>query len=43
MKILRKELRGAKAAAELPALKIKLVEMSGKHEQALSKIKVSLV
>lgn len=39
MKILRQELRGAKAAAELPALKIKLVKISGKHEQALARIK----
>ncbi|KAH8307186.1 hypothetical protein KR044_006909 [Drosophila immigrans] len=39
-KMLRQELRAAKAAAEMPALKIKLVKMSGKHEQALARIKL---
>ncbi|KAH8369986.1 hypothetical protein KR093_001770 [Drosophila rubida] len=38
-KMLRQELRVAKAAAEMPALKMKLVKMSGKHEQALARIK----
>ncbi|KAL7723616.1 hypothetical protein ACLKA6_015990 [Drosophila palustris] len=38
-KTLRQELRAAKAAAELPALKTKLVKISGKHEQALARIK----
>ncbi|KAH8405375.1 hypothetical protein KR222_008632 [Zaprionus bogoriensis] len=38
-KLLRQELRAGKAAAELPALKMKLVKLSGKHESALARIK----
>ncbi|XP_034480700.1 interaptin [Drosophila innubila] len=38
-KTMRQELRAAKAAAELPALKMKLVKTSEKHEQALARIK----
>ncbi|XP_034107276.1 meiosis-specific nuclear structural protein 1 [Drosophila albomicans] len=38
-KMLRQELRAAKAVAELPALKMKLVKINGKHEQALARIK----
>lgn len=42
-KLLRHELRAGKKAAELPALKMKLVKLSGKHETALARIKVRKV
>ncbi|XP_017863364.1 PREDICTED: interaptin [Drosophila arizonae] len=38
-KLLRQELRAAKAAAELPMLKVKLAKIGGKYEEALSRIK----
>lgn len=40
-KLLRQELRAAKAAAELPMLKMKLAKVGGKYEEALKRIKVS--
>ncbi|XP_030568961.1 interaptin-like [Drosophila novamexicana] len=39
-KMLRQELRAAKAATDLPILKMRLAKIGGKYEQALSRIKV---
>ncbi|EDW70997.2 interaptin [Drosophila virilis] len=39
-KMLRQELRAAKAAMDLPILKMRLAKIGGRYEQALSRIKV---